>query len=308
LTFKQTLKPEYKFWEMSMHARTLRTDAQRTDFWRQNWPELPMEGPPTPMCGYWKMRIGESGKQRWAPVGIWLENGALMAAAGTSRDPEFLWTRCGRYPISYDDYHHAIEHGRFPGEVEAEAPRLNNYADDPNADYRDQMISLLARVEKFLKELPDPITDEGANALANFSALVGLSQKTAKTLLDEEIAGKKKEIAAQKEIWELPMKAATDLAGRIKKLLTPILVAKKERGEETRLGGQGTGVGRPRRIGLKEVWKARITDWDLAMQGFSEHPQVRELILTLANAAARSKELRTMPIEGVEFFVEEIAV
>ena len=302
MSWTPTLKAEFRYWECSRAAAAVRTDADRAAIWK-HWDGTDplMDG--KAQCGYFKLRRGE----RWIPAAIWIENGEMMAACGGATNPAAIWTGCGRNPISYEDYTHAVEHGKFPGEVEAKLPRRNNYADDPNADYREQMVSLLAAVEAFLKTLPDPVTDEGAHALANYRDLINASAKTAKELLDKEIAGKKAEIAAQKDVWSIPMKAAADITDRIKKLVTPFLIAKKARGEETRIGGQGTGNGRPRRTGLKSIWKARITDWELAVPAFAEHTQVRELIETLANAAARSKELRTMPIDGVEFYEEDIA-
>jgi hypothetical protein len=308
VTWKPELKPEFRYWETSMQARKFRTQAEQDAFWRFHWPDLPMEGPAEPQCGYYKMRRMVGTTERWVPVGIWIAEGVMQAAAGgpVTHIPS-VWARCSRNPISYEDYNYAVENGKFRGEVEAQLPKLNNYADDPHADYREQMVSLLAQVEAFLKGLPDPVTEEGAHALANYTALINQSQKTAKTLLDAEIAGKKAEIKQQKDIWDIPLKAAVDISGRIKKLMTPFLVAKKNAGEETRIGGQGTGNGRARRVGLRSQWKAKIVDWDLAMQSYSGHPQVRELVQTLANAAARSKELRAEAMDGIEFYSEDVA-
>lgn len=306
MTFLPKLTAEFRYWECARAAAAVRTDRDRADIWRHCTGPDPLTLP-EPKCGYYKMRVGPKGKERWAPVGIWMENGAIMARGAGRDDPDGLWIRSRTNPISYEDYVYAVEHGKFPGEVEAALPVLNNYADDPNSDFREQMVSLLAQVEAFLKTLPDPVTDEGANALANYRDLVNASAKTAKTLLDKELAGKKAEILRQKEIWDIPMTAAAGITGRIRKLITPLLIAKKARGEETRIGGQGLPGQRARRTGLKSIWKARITDWDLAVPAFAEHPQVRALIEALANAAARSKELREMPIDGVDFYEEDLA-
>lgn len=305
MTFAPKLTLEYRYWECARAAAAVRTDKDRADIWRHCQLGYDPLDSGIPQCGYFKMRSGPKGKERWAPVGIWKEGDVIMARGAGRDDPEGLWLRSRTNPISYEDYTHAVNHGSFPGEVEAALPKLDNYAEDPNADYREQMVSLLAQVEAFLKTLPDPITDEGANALANYRDLLNASARTAKDLLDKEIAGKKAEIAQKKEVWDIPMKAAVDITDRIRKLITPFLIAKKAKGEETRIGGQGIAGKRARRTGLKSIWKARITDWDLAVPAFAEHPQVRALIEMLANAAARSKELRELPIDGVDFYEED---
>jgi hypothetical protein len=305
MPFTPTLTKEFRYWECARAATKARNDADRAAIWG-HCPDITGENDPVtngkPQCGYYKLRRGEGDKAKWVPAAIWIsEVGEMLAACDGMRDPVKIWPQCGRNPISYEDYTYALQNGKFPGEVEAKLPRLNNFAEDPNGQFRQDMISLLAQVEAFLKSLPDPVTEEGAHALANYQALVSASATTAKTLLDAALVEKKAAIKAEQEVWSIPMKAAADIKERIRKLITPFLVAKKADGETLRLGGQGTGQGRARRTGLKTYWYAEITDWDQAMQSYSQHPQVRELVQTLANAAARSKELRELPMDGITF-------
>lgn len=303
MSFTPTLDKSWRFWEVS-RAAIAAPKEQQAEIWK-HWDGFgPLEDG-TPQPGYYWMRRGFGGKR--IPVAIWIENGAMIAlsARETQENPERIWLKCGRNPISGDEYRFAVEHGRFPGEIEAEPIRFDDNAEDPNAKYRQDMVSLMAEVEGFLKKLPDPVTKEGADALENYRQLISQAQKDAGERLEAAIAANKIAIAKEKEIWSIPLTAATDLIGRIKAVIKPFLLAAAAEGAPVKLGGQGTGAGRARRSGLRTVWKARIIDWEKAVKAFSEHEDVVELVQKLADRAARDKELRKEPIDGVEFYEDQ---
>jgi len=60
-----------------------------------------------------------------------------------------------------------------------------------------------------------------------------------------------------------------------------------------------------RATALRTVWHAEITDYDKAFDHFRDHHQVRDLIQSLADQAARSAEKK--PIPGVAFKSEQKA-
>lgn len=60
-----------------------------------------------------------------------------------------------------------------------------------------------------------------------------------------------------------------------------------------------------RATALRTVWHAEIANYDKAFDHFRDHPQVRDLIQSLADQAARSAEKK--PIPGVEFKSEQKA-
>lgn len=304
--FTPKLSIEFRYWECARAAASVRTDADRAAIWT-HCPDMTGVNDPLnsgrPQCGYWKTRRGD----RWEPVGIWLAEGEMRAACGGEVDPAKIWPHCCRNPVPYDDYIYAIERGKWPGEVTAKMPKLNNFADDPNTQYRQEMVSFLAEVEAFLKSIEEPISLETATSLANYRDRVTATEKEARDLLSKEIAEHKAKIDANKAVWFIPLSSAASIMVRIKMLITPFLRAKEAEGETLRIGGQGTGNGRPRRTGLRSVWRAQVTDWDVVMEQFRENDQVRELVQKLLNAAARSPELRETPIEGCNF-VEERTV
>jgi hypothetical protein len=312
--FKPEFTASFRYWELAVAASRAQSETERREIW-SHWtgPDPLMH--PRAMCGYWKMRVGRLEERKWTPVAIYLDSGGeeVVAMVGSSirRSTEGpasegmlqIWSRCGRDPISYEAYEYAVRYGRFPGEIEDAALRLDNYADDPGAKFRDDMVELAGRVELYLKQLGSPLSDDAANTLANYMDMLRAATATAEELLTKEIEEQKAEIVRRKQLWEAPVTAVTDLVGKIRGMITPYLSAKKAAGDPTpRIGGQAG-----KRIGLGKVWKARVTDWDKVMVEYHNDRKVRELILTLLNARAKSKERADLVIDGAEFYEEETA-
>lgn len=309
--FKPEFAASFRYWELSVAATRAQTETERREIWSHWTGEDPLMHPRA-HCGYWKMRVGKLDDRKWAPVAIALNNGTLCAAiAGawrviepaTGEDAVKIWSRCGRDPVSYEAYKYAVEHGHFPGEIEDAAPRLDNYAADPGAKFRDDMVDLVGRVEIYLKELGQPLSDDAANTLANYMDMLRAATSTAEELLAKEVEEQKAEILRRKQLWEAPVSSVTDLVGKIRGMITPYLRAKKAAGDPApRIGGQAG-----KRIGLGKVWKARVNDWDKVMVEYHNDPKVRALIQSLLDARARSKERENLGIDGCEFYEEEAA-
>jgi hypothetical protein len=306
----------YRYWELCIAALKETTDAGRAEVWK-HW-DFAADGDPKMngkvQCGYYKRRVGG----RWAILHIdraqrydERSDGALA----WRRDNQMSWNKIEdgdafstvtwHYiePISFETYDYAFKHGRLPGEVDAPLPSPDHNMSDPGADYRDQMIDLIGRIETYVGTLaPGVISEDEANALANYLDMLRLAEKSAAELCSAEIESAKAKIAERKGLWATPIAACAELAGKIKDLITPFLKQAKAEGRPAKLGGQ-----RGNRVGLRPVWKAKVTDWALVYPEFSEHPTVRAEILRILHANARSKERWTLIVPGAQYYEDEHA-
>jgi hypothetical protein len=302
--FRPKHAPHLRYWECAIAARNAADDEDRRKIWAFCAIPDPLHQQPAPQCGYWKVRWSVAGARIWKPAAIWLDGEEMVGSVGTQRqgDLDRLWQRCGSEPISYETYSYALKHGHFPGEIDAVAPQLDNYADDPGAKLRDDLIELIGKVELYIKSCGEPLTQEAADSLANYLDMIRLAEKTAGETLKAEIAEQKAEIARRQEIWALPIDAAQTMAKRLRDLLTPFLRGKKAVGQDAKVGGQAG-----KRVSLRTVWRARVTDWDKVMVEFHNDPRVRELIQKILDACARSKDRDTIKIDGAEYYEEDTA-
>lgn len=301
--FRPKLAEHMRYWECAVAARHCADDDGRRRIW-SFWagPDPLMH--PAPQAGYWKVRWTVAGLRVWKPAAIWMQGDVMVGSVGTQQqvDLDRLWQRCGAEPISYATYTYAMENGHFPGEIDAAQPKLDNLADDPGAKLRDDIATLIGKVEIFIRKCGEPLTEEAANSLANYMDMIRLAEKTAAETLNTEIDAQKAEIAHRREIWGVSMDAASEMVVRLRGLLTPFLRAKKAAGLDARVGGQAG-----KRLGLRSVWKARVLDWPTVMQEYQNDPRARGFIQKLLDADARSKDRDRIVIEGVEFYREEIA-
>ena len=136
-----------------------------------------------------------------------------------------------------------------------------------------------------------------ADTLANYREMLGLAQKGAADTLKEELSQMKLAMGERKELWRPAMEAAAAAVERIRGLLTPWMQAQAAEGADVKIGGQ-----RGRKMSMRPYWRARIDNWEMAVEHFADHPKVRAVVQELADAAARAKEKE--PIEGVEFINE----
>lgn len=295
MSFTPKHDEDYRYWELAVAARG-QSPERAAEIWA-HWthPDPIMHGPP--QCGYYVVRR----KRRLTPVAIFPEIiglGALLGRGERAADIARIWDWCGRAPISYEEYKYWEEHGRFADEVETVAPEYDHNAEDPGADFRDQLIDLVGKVEKFIASAGPVITDDAiAGQLANYREMLSLAHKGAELHLKDEITGMQQQIAHRRELWAPPIDAVEEVMGKIKALLTPWMRAQKDAGRPTKVGGQSG-----RRMSLRTHWTARIDDWDAALEFFKGNPKVRQLVQQLANEFARSR--RGVEIEGVTYIEE----
>lgn len=292
----------YRYWELCILALKTRDERERARIWAQ-WtaPDPKLHGPP--QCGYYKRRLGG----RWVPVHIDQAGHGELTIRIDNRTPttlsaagEKIWDYCE--PIDYETYAFAFSRGKFPGELDEAPPRPDHNLQDPGADYRDQMIDLIGRIEAALKEIADrgePITREQADSLANYLDMIRMAQKAAQEMCADELAEAKAHIKARRELWAPAIDAADDIGKRIKTIISPFL----DKNPEVKLGGQAA-----KRISRRLVWRARVIDWEKVYAEFFNDPDVRELITKKLDAYARSKDRENIQIDGAEYYSEGVAV
>lgn len=77
--------PEFEWWRLALAGRA---------------PD-PVMG--EPQCGYYKATYSKAEQAR--AVAIWLHDGRIVARVNmTFYDPDEVWERCCRTPVSYEDY------------------------------------------------------------------------------------------------------------------------------------------------------------------------------------------------------------
>lgn len=305
MAFTPKHAPAWRYWECSIAASRAKP-AERAAIWEHFTEPDPVMIPKI-QCGYYRLRRGQKGERRFVPVAIWERgNGFLLKIDGEMKpSPEAFWERNCAWiePVSYEDYQYAEENGHWPGDIQETAPRMGDNLDDcgaaSGAEFRDQLIGLVGKVEAFIaREVGDHVADRVvADKLANYREMLGLAKKGAGAALKEEIAQIKLVIEDRKELWRPAIEATDGAVEAIRGLLTPWMQAQVAEGLEVKIGGQ-----RGRKMSMRPYWRARIDNWGMAVEHFADHPKVRAVVQELADAAARAKEKE--PIEGIEFVNE----
>jgi hypothetical protein len=301
--FKPKHAPAFRYWECSIAASRAKAPEERAAIWAHFTEPCPVMTPKV-QCGYYRLRRGQKGERRFVPVAIW-ERGdvpVLKIDGEMKPDPAAFWERNCAWiePVSYDDYQYAEEHGRWPGDIQETAPRLGHNADDggeaSGAQFRDQLIDLVGKVEAFIAKEVGPAVAERviADKLANYREMLALAKKSAESALKEEVAQIKLAVEDRKELWRPALSATDGAVERIRTLLTPWMQAQVAQGLDVKIGGQAG-----RKMSQRPYWSATITDWGKAVRHFEGHPKLRAVVQELADAAARGKE--KTPIDGVEF-------
>lgn len=303
--FRPKHSAAWRYWECSV-AASRAPAGERAAIWAHFTEPDPVMLPKI-QCGYYRLRRGQKGDRRFVPVAIWERGDSfLLKIDGEMKpSPEAFWERNCAWiePVSYEDYQYAEEHGHWPGDIQETAPRLGDNLDDcgaaSGAEFRDQLIDLVGRVEAFIaKEIGTGVADRvAADKLANYREMLGLAQKGAEQSLKEELSQMKIAMEERKELWRPAIEATKGAVEAIRALLTPWMQAQVAEGLEVKIGGQ-----KGRKMSQRTYWSARIDDWDLAIAQLRNHPKFRAFVQELADTEARSKEKK--PIAGVVFISE----
>lgn len=303
--FKPKHSAAWRYWECSVAASRAKPE-ERAAIWSHFTEPDPVMTPKI-QCGYYRLRQGQKGARRFVPVAIWErgETPALKIDGEMKPNADAFWERNCAWiePVSYEDYQYAEEHGHWPGDIQETVPRMGDNLDDcgaaSGAEFRDQLIDLVGKVEAYLlKEIGPEVADRvAADTLANYREMLGLAQKGAEQALKEELSQMKIAMEERKELWRPAIEATKGAVEAIRALLTPWMQAQAAEGGSVKIGGQ-----KGRKMSMRPYWSARVDDWEGAVAHFAGHPKLRAVVQDLADSAARSKEKK--PIAGVEFVSE----
>lgn len=264
-----------------------------------------------PQAGFYKMRRERNGP--WLPVAIWLKDGALVCrVANEMDDPQRVWTYCCGNPVSNADAKHAFTHGTWPGDV----PDIGHNSGD--LSLADEIADTAEQAKSWLAKLGTITTKVNCDQAANWRAKLLDLKKRAET---EHKAEKQPHLDAGRAVdakFRPLIETATDAADVLRGALTVFMRAEeaKLRAEQAaqikaappseplpepvkvQAGGQ-----RGRKVGLREITKYVVTDYEAALAHVKEHADVRAAVEKVAAAMAKAGT----KVPGVEARVEKVA-
>lgn len=261
-------------------------------------------------------------KSSQAPVAIWPKDGWLVATVGVDGRETVVDDRfCENVfaylaPVVEPHYWSCVELGVWPDHAVAG----HNRGPDGFEALRDLVQELIREADKLVKAGAAP-NQEAADAAANLAnrlrdleADLASERKAEERPVLERIAPLRAELDGIKSKFDPWQEAAKVRMSQIKlQVLKPFLIEKRRIERETkepvkrRGGGEVAPVANAgakyRRVSLVQRWRAEIKDYDVALKHFGPDPKVREVVQSLADAAARSKA--RAPVPGVEFIQDE---
>lgn len=279
-------------------------------WWQEKLAGKPVQmNPDNPQAGFYRMPYKQEygARRTFQPVAYWPgENGELNCRIG-DRDiiPAYgraLWQSVGNHPVTEEAYRRVAEAGGlWPDEHElVPMGRDNQPPEDTSFEGLRDAIEDLSREAKERIEGPAIADQDEANRIANLADRLAELHKMA-----EEARKIEKrpydDAAKQVQLKWAPLLLAAEAYRNLKyKLLTPWLKRKeleaKERAEKQAVGN-GTlplAAERPqagtrgRAMSLKTTKRAEITDYAAALNFFSDSPDVKATVQSLADRAVRA--------------------
>lgn len=280
-----------------------------------------------PQTGFYKTRYKA---QPWEPVAIWRDGATgewCALRSGKEVDAAHLWTYACKNPISYELYQAVAARGEpWPEDILSRS-------DDPEVPAADRFVtlshnappegyeSLKADVEELKREAERQIkagevsSQEDADRLSNLATRLGEFEKQADDLRKKE---KKPHDDAGKAVqvkWLPVVEDAKVAKERLKAHVSRWLNAELERKRQKAAADIAAGADpialdikvkagtRGKTVALRTVKTAKLTDYRKTLDHFAEHPEVKDLVQRLANAAARSG----IAVPGAEIITEQKA-
>lgn len=303
-------------------------------FWRDsiagNQPEIHAD---IPQQGYYKARHGKGGP--WLPVAIWIKDGELVARHGDVMvEPAKIWTWCADKAVSKADFTHAMQHGRFPGEIaighnsgdlslseeileaaKAAADWIENneitdkVQADTAANMRARLLDLGKKADKERDEKKRPHLEAGRAIDAEYKPMIESATVAANALRDELTQYMRKEEAKQRAEAEAKRKAEQERLDkeRAERIAAnpiaefteepPLPLAPVEP-PKVQAGGQAG-----RRAGLRTQVRYEIEDYAAALEHVKNHKDVIAAVEKAAFAMAKAGA----EVPGVKRIEERVA-
>lgn len=254
-------------------------------------------------------------------------NRQQFSAGGEDREPyldfiESSWARC--VAVSNDDYVQAIETGTWPDGTPTRSQIVGRHGRIGHNSQPDDFEVIKGNLEELLRDA-DKIVAAGAakdqaaaDIAANLKKRLAVAQKEAEAAFKSDKDPHDKALKEIREKWTPWIDGAKVRVGRIRDVVeSPFLKAEKAKAiaDAKKLEEATAAPVEARKVSagskgaktvLKAFWRAEIVDFDAALQALKDHPNVRDAVSTIANAAARSAA--RVPIAGVKFISEERAV
>lgn len=284
-----------------------------------------------PQVGFYKMRRGRNAP--WLPVAIWKKDDGTMVCrvAKEMADPNEVWTYCCGNPVSKADAKHAFEQGTWPGDVPdvghnsgdlSLSDEINDTAEqaigwlektpigskvecDMAANWRAKLLELRKRAESEHKAEKQPHLDAGRAVDAKYKPLIDIAADAADSLRNALTRYMAAEEAKLRAAEAAQRKAAEEAARKAREAAAAKGVPEPEdvplpSPEPVRVqaGGQ-----RGRKVGLREITRYVVTDFDAALAHVKDHPDVRAAVEKAAAAMAKAGA----KVPGVEARTEKVA-
>lgn len=278
-----------------------------------------------PQPGFYKKKADKNGN--WNAVAIWMEGDTTLAVeAGKTVDANDIWTWVCEKPITEEVYRRVERGEDWPDAIESMIGDNNPPADEAEADevenackaaleaakhpitnqteadrlgnHRDRLAKLYTAKEKERKDEKEPHLEAGRQVDAKFKPILAKVEeagKTVKATLTKWLVAEQARINA-----EAAAKAKADEAARQAAIAAnkpPPEPAPVQEVARPKVGTSG------RATALRTFKSARITDYAKALEAVANNQEIRELVQTLADRAARAD----MALPGCEIISEQRA-
>lgn len=278
-----------------------------------------------PQPGFYKRKADKNGN--WNAVAIWMEGDtALAVEAGKSVDANEIWTWVCEKPIAEEVYRQVERGEGWPDAIESLIGSNNPPADEAEADEVENACKAALEAAK------QPVTNQTeADRLGNHRDRLA---KLYKAKESERVAEKEPHLEAGRQVDAKfkPILAKVEDAGKaVKAVLTKWLVAEQARinaenlakakaDEKARQAAIAANKPLPeqapvvemerpkagttgRASALRTFKSARIKDYAKALEAVANNQEIRDLVQTLADRAARAD----MALPGCEIISEQRA-
>lgn len=278
-----------------------------------------------PQPGFYKKKADKNGN--WNAVAIWMEgDNALAVEAGKTVDANDIWTWVCQKPITEEVYRRVESGGGWPDAIESLIGDNNPPTDEAEADevenackaaldaaskpvtsqtdadrlsnHKDRLTKLYKAKEAERTLEKKPHLEAGALVDAKFKPILAKVEETGKAVkavltkwLVAEQARINAETAAAAKAEEAARQAAIKADEPVPEPVKAV--------EPTRVKAGTAG----RSIALRTFKSARIKDYAKALEAVANNQEIRDLVQTLADRAARAD----MELPGCEIVSEQRA-
>ena len=277
-----------------------------------------------PQPGFYKIK-NKNGP--WRPIAIWMEGETALAVDdGKSVDPNEIWTWVCQNPITEETYRRVERGEGWPDAIESMIGSNNPPVDEAEADevenackaaleaakqpvtnqteadrlgnYRDRLAKLYKAKENERVAEKEPHLEAGRQVDAKFKPILAKVEdagKAVKAVLTKWLVAEQARINAENAAKEKADREAREAAAKAN--LPPPEAAPVAEIERPKAGTTG------RASALRTFKSAKITDYAKALAAVAENTEIKALVQTLADRAARAD----IAMAGCEIISEQRA-